>query len=122
MSLEQHEFQDKVVGRLDSMDKHISQILDGQEDHEKRLTAIEDDNRSRDRQVNLNTEGVKVLTDKIQVLEDKIEDLPSKFAEVMNEQNVLYLKNFSKRAIRWIGGLVLIGAGAVISELVKAWV
>lgn len=112
-------FEDEVIGRFDRQDKQINKVMDKIKDHDQRLQRIEEANLSV--RVKQNEDGISSLMNEVRDIKIKIDDLPNQFIEVMNEQNVLYLKNFSKRAIRWVGGLFLIGSGAVVSELVKVW-
>lgn len=107
-------FEDEVFQRFD-------QVMEKLSNHNGRLIAVEELVQQQQPQIDHNTEDIVELQTGLASLTKRLDDLPKQFADLIDDRNVLYLKNFGKRTIRWVGGLLLVGSGAVVSELVKTW-
>lgn len=125
MSLGQQEFQEQVFERFDSVDKHIGEIRDNQEDHESRLVAIESDNTGRDQQVERNTEGLRSLTDEIRTVKAMVSGLPTKaditaeFNKAIDSRNLFYLRWITGRKV--FGGVFIAAVTYVGTKLLESW-
>lgn len=80
-----------------------------------RLTNVE----TRLRTVEDEVSGLKA---EVATVKQEVNSLPEQFAQIIDDRNLFHLKNVGRKVWKTVAGLGLVGLGALVSELVKAWV